>query len=102
MATQHNHPAFPCEAQPDRDVPREHDYIQTGPYTGKFPGLSFRDWFASQALVGIIANSENAVAGAEPTNSALSSSPDFPSWIALTAYRVADAMLAEREKGGES
>lgn len=58
-------------------------------------GMALRDWFAGQAVGGILANSENAVSGAEPTNSALSN-PGFPQWLAMTAYRVADAMLAAR------
>ena len=80
-----NHPAFPCEAQGDRSVPQEHDYIQTGIYSGKFPGLMIRDWFAGQALVGGMAN-------ADPDNFST------PEQCAAMAYAIADAMLAERSK----
>lgn len=63
------------------------------------PGMTLRDWFAGQALAGVLANSENVAAGAEPTNSALSLRPqEFAGWLATTAYAVADAMLAERSK----
>lgn len=62
-------------------------------------GMSLRDYFAGQAVTGILANSENVAAGAEPTNSAISSD-GFPAWLALSAYRVADAMLAHRAKAG--
>lgn len=66
-----------------------------------FGGMSLRDWLAGQALSGIIANSENVASGTEPTNCALSLHPyDFAKWLAYTSYLVADAMLAEREKGG--
>lgn len=61
-------------------------------------GMDLRDYFAGQIVTGIISNSENAYAGAEPTNSALSTNSDFAEWIARTSYRVADAMLAERMK----
>ncbi len=82
-----NPPAFPCEAQPDRDgIPPEHDYIQNGIYSAKFPGMSLRDWFAGQALAGFMANTKR------PTTIA----PDDASWC----YDIADAMLAERSKGG--
>src|SRR3546814_5748053 len=37
----------------------EHDYIQTGIHTAKFPGMSLRDWFA-----GHLAAAEVASAGA--------------------------------------
>jgi hypothetical protein len=51
-------------------------------------GMTLRDWFAGQALVGICAHQD--------------------SWgctvneIAPQAYQLADAMLAERAKGGEA
>ena len=48
------------------------------------PGMSLRDWFAGQVLAGLMA----------------SRSPlDAPIDRARAAYRTADAMLAEREKG---
>ena len=45
-------------------------------------GMSLRDWFAGQALVGI--NASNA--------------GQDPNIIARAAYRIADAMLTAREK----
>jgi hypothetical protein len=45
-------------------------------------GMTLRDWFAGQALSSIA--DSNAVAGAEAT--------------AINAYRIADAMLKERDK----
>lgn len=59
----------------------------TGP--NKLPGYSsqgmaLRDYFAAKALVGMLADPE--VNAAE-------------SQFAAAAYRLADAMLAEREKG---
>ena len=52
-------------------------------------GMSLRDWFAGQALAGLIACPNTS--GGEK---------DF----ARNAYKLADAMLAEREtrKGGEA
>lgn len=64
--------------------------------SGGHSGMDLRDWFAGKVVTGIIANSENTAAGAEPTNCALSINPDFPKWLAMTAYRVADAMMAQR------
>jgi hypothetical protein len=53
------------------------------PYSG-ISGMSLRDWFASQALMGMLSNPESIAA------------PDaaFAEW----AYGHADAMLAERDK----
>jgi hypothetical protein len=44
-------------------------------------GMTLRDYFAGQVLVAFLG-------------------PD-PNWNAEMAYRAADAMIAEREKGGE-
>jgi len=49
---------------------------------GPAPGMSLRDWFAGQALVVI----SQRVLG------------DDPRVVVADAYRVADAMLAERAK----
>lgn len=49
-------------------------------------GASLRDYFAAQAMQGMLAASENY-----PT-------PELANY----AYQVADAMLAERAKGGEA
>ena len=50
------------------------------------PGMSLRDWFAGQALVGLVINPSMC-------------SPECP--ISHRAYELADAMLAARE-GGET
>lgn len=81
-----NHPAFPCEAQGDRNVPAEHDYLQTGIHAGKFPGIMMRDYFAGKALAGICAH-------VDTWGLSISS-------IADAAYQLADAMLAARAEGG--
>lgn len=81
-----NPPAFPCEAQGDRNVPPEHDYIQTGIYSFKFPGMSLRDWFAGQAIEQCIRSAMNDDGSWQPENAA------------YHAYLIADAMLAERAR----
>jgi hypothetical protein len=65
---------------------------QRGPFETEvtiYFGMSLRDWFAGQALAGLLASEE----------------PDFqmPSKAKLadTAYGYADAMLAARKEGGE-
>lgn len=79
-----NPPAFPCEAQGDRSVPPEHDYIQTGIHSAKFPGMSLRDWFAGQALSAI-------------PHVGCGSDLDVHEF-ARAAYQFADAMLATRQE----
>ncbi|WP_375194680.1 hypothetical protein [Sphingobium sp.] len=49
------------------------------------PGMTLRDWFAGQALAGMMASE----AGIQP----------YPhDWAAERAFLIADAMLAERAK----
>lgn len=64
-------------------------------------GMSLRDWFAGQALVGTLANSEGVHCSAEPTLSVLSGDRrlEFAAWLALQAYDIADAMIAARARG---
>ena len=89
-----NPPAFPSKEFRNTSsdpfaTPREFNHT----------GMTLRDWFAGRAATGILANSENVSAGAEPTNCALSLRPiEFAEWIARASYLVADAMLAERAK----
>jgi hypothetical protein len=58
-------------------------------------GMSLRDWFAGQALAGMMSG------GFKP-NEAMDDDPewegqkDYKTPFALVAYRIADAMLAER------
>ena len=82
MSGPHNPPAFPCEAQGNRDVPPEHDYIQTGIYSAKFPGMSLRDWFATHAP--------------EPHASWWAGRDPDCAGYAQWNYQYADAMLAAR------
>lgn len=53
----------------------------------KAGGMTLRDWFAGQALAGWLA---------DPTATA------EPEAVAKHMYKYADAMLAERAKGGEA
>lgn len=75
-------PAFPVITRPD-DIDGGYGH-QAGPNTYQFGGMTLRDAAAFAALpaIGIGSNT-----GAFPV-------------IAEMAYKMADAMLAEREKGG--
>lgn len=55
-------------------------------------GLSLRDWFAGRALNGLLSANP-------PAASAELSGEQEIELMAKTAYALADAMLAEREKG---
>ena len=71
-------PAFPCE---------QHE-TQNGAWNQTFdPGMSLRDWFAGQALAGVI-----AVCAADTLRDGETS----PQMFARKSYAIADAMLAER------
>lgn len=58
------------------------------------PGMTLRDYFAGQALVGLIQHTKEigclARQGGEKTDE----------YLAGSAYEIADAMIAEREKDG--
>ena len=66
--TNNGGPAFPCTTMHD------------------FKGMSLRDYFAGQALAGMLANPEL---------------PTDAEYIAKWSYLNADAMLAERQKERE-
>lgn len=63
---------------------------RVGAFTWHYEGLSMRDWFAGQALAGYIAAS--AVEAMFDTNASHEEA-------ACRSYQLADAMLAERQKG---
>ena len=62
------------------------------------PGMTLRDWFAGQALAGILANP--TVRDWEVAASEMGDPDALVQVCALMAHKQADAMLAEREKGG--
>lgn len=73
-------PAFPNPALADPDY---------RPVSGD-AGMSLRDYFAGQALAGIMSNCDNT---------GLNGWSDIQDLAAKYAYAVADAMLAAREGG---
>ena len=73
--------AFPLSVHPG------HGY---GPKASTEPGMTLRDWFAGQALIGLLANP--GMIDQHATSSI--------DWVSYHSYLQADAMLAEREKGG--
>jgi hypothetical protein len=80
-------PAFPVPVLADKDgnfisTHRWGEYMMDGG-----GGMSMRDWFAGQAVVGLFA------ATADPNSSELSCDK-----AARLAYETADAMLAERAR----
>src|SRR3546814_11771699 len=97
MAKPENPPAFPCDAMGDRSVPPEHDYIQTGIHTAKFPGMSLRDWFAGHLAAAEVASAGANYDAAEAlADAATKAGMTIPQRIAFNAYEVADALLAAR------
>lgn len=63
------------------------------------PGLTLRDYFAAKAMVGLFSMEANPRVGVdvEPFRA---NSREHLNGIAMSAYRVADAMLAARKAGG--
>ena len=87
MPTNDGGPAFPTPMGPAFHVDGEGNRIGTWEWdeeTGD-SGMSLRDYFAGQALAGLMADPN-----AEGT----------PEAFARIAYQIADAMIAERNKEG--
>lgn len=68
-----NPPAFPAQ------------HVDLAPFER---GMTLRDYFAANAMQAIMINSDSRSVSAG----------EVESWIGSYAYRVADAMLAERQK----
>jgi hypothetical protein len=81
MKTTDGGPAFPRSASDARNVFGEMSGNST------YPGMTLRDWFAGQAIMGLMCR-ETFESG----------SSEVFSDNALAAYNVADAMLEIREK----
>lgn len=80
-------PAFPTPHDPER--------------TGN-EGMSLRDWFAGQALVGYAANARVMDKAIDDWNNGHGVRPTcVAEFLAGLAYEVADAMLAAREGGAQ-
>jgi len=74
------------QAFPTEFYETEHgDRVQT--FAGS-PGMTLRDWFAGQAINGMLAN------GLGPNSQWTDDPPSAARW----AYEIADAMIAERKK----
>ena len=75
MATNDGGRAFPRPASAEETTLGGHANVSQ-------PGMSLRDWFAGQALVGFIGRGDH---------------PDPFPWIAKAAFDAADAMLEARK-----
>ena len=52
----------------------------------QYTGMTLRDYFAAKTLQGILASAEDAI------------KPEHANGLAFVCYRIAEAMLKEREK----
>jgi len=86
-------PAFPVSTRPS-SIPSEPYGHQDGESTWQFGGLTIRDWFAGQALAGIMASPLEYVRGAKETGRGHLSMGEV---FVQQAYAVADKMLAARQ-----
>ena len=84
MSDNNGGPAFPCSVRRDENYMDFGGYGRTRTVTLQEGGMTLRDWFAGQALAGMIRANHRL----EFTP------PDDATW----AYQIADAMLAERAK----
>jgi hypothetical protein len=80
-------PAFPSAAT--RGVMGSDGVIYPNPFD--FAGMSLRDWFAGQVL----AFTASEMTGLYQTEA------EYAQQVAVTSYKLADAMIAARKTGGE-
>ena len=84
-----NPPAFPAEVSND-------GYIQTGPNTAKYSGMTLLDYFAGQALAGAFASQWFS----DHCSDKDAQGGDMHDALARNCYRSAQAMLTERARRG--
>lgn len=65
-------------------------------------GMSLRDWFAGQALAGVLANPHSANDAREMEKDGDINGRRFRELLVQHCYIVADAMLKARQQGGAS
>jgi hypothetical protein len=75
-------PAFPVAPEVDRN----------GDYTSGVSGMTLRDYFAAKAMNGMLS------ADITTHQDGVDKIVDDPSELARMSYRIADAMIAERNK----
>ena len=88
-----NPPAFPVELGWGLEPGEAH---QTGQHTAQFPGMTLRDYFAGQALAGLLANPGGPVQANNACGWTFANCGIHD--VAQEAYGLADAMLAQRSK----
>lgn len=85
-------PAFPATRAEEIPIAQSENLTDWADVT--YPGMSLRDWFAGQALAGLLSH------GPHPDLKNMGSDR-LSKHIAGAAYQIADAMLAAREAQGE-
>lgn len=63
-------------------------------------GMSLRDYFAAQLVIGIVASESNPVLAHARLQAARKSGRGYEAQLAVEAYQLADAMLAARSQDG--
>ena len=63
-----------------------------------YPGMSRRDWLAGLAMQGFVSDPQNLIGIRDTAEQA---GIEAPAMMALTSYKLADAMIAEGDKPKE-
>ncbi len=92
-------PAFPTDISMPTFKEEGGVLTETGQFRFHHPGMTLREYYAGQALAGLLAGCVgNTDAAPAFLKSASNRSVDVNNIIAAMAGEVADAMLAEQEK----
>lgn len=87
-------PAFPCPYMMQDAASGATQHVASE------PGMSLRDYFAGQALCGLLNKSQNTPCACTAPEDVAAERADVAERIAAACYRFADAMLAARKSGG--
>lgn len=75
-------------------------FVEPPTSCGVAPGMTLRDWFAGQALVGELAATNTNSAASATVQAASENGRSIEEQVAANCYDLADAMLAARKEGG--
>lgn len=91
--------AFPLPVAYDQELRQLRDITD---YYRDGSGMSLRDYFAAKAMAGMLSYDDGSMCASKDPEGIERERREYADGIANAAFRIADAMLRERAKGGAS